>query len=195
METNASIEHILLSRLYLPLIALLIGYLLQLRHKKQTIEVALVCEINLLLDDLETTRNYLVSKNHYWLKEGENITTAPLDTSPPSRFYQSITSELHLLSKKSVTKVLLFHYEYEKTQNLKNNLFKRIKEYSDKGEILNESAVKRLRLERNRVVNNIDIIRSSISSPLRRIGGLTTSYNVESTSEIAEKLNNISSTT
>lgn len=140
---------------------------------------------------MEQTRAYLDSDEHYWLKEGVKITTAPLDTMPPPRFYNSAVTELYLLTKSEVEKVFEFYQQYEKTENLKKNLFLRIREYANSSKSLDRTDINRLKIERQRVVNNYKKILETIGAPISELQSLPSIYAVEQTASIARRVDNL----
>ena len=188
----------LITELYLPLWVLIFGsllvFLVQLHHKRETMTTVLLAEINQLLGEMEVAKEYLADDSHYWLRQGETISTAPLDTAPPPRFYYAAIPELHLLRTKEVKKVFAFYQQYERTENLKKNLFQRIREYVDAAQPLDKSAIDRLLVEKKRVVSNYNAVLRSLNAPVTKIGSLPDFYEVESTASIARRINRISST-
>lgn len=183
--------------LYLPFWVLIIGslvvFLAQLSHKRETLAAVILAEINQILIDITSTIEYLSSDSHYWLSEGHVINTAPLDTSPPPRFYHAAIPELHLFRTAEVKKIFSFYQQYEKTENLKKNLFLRIREYANAAKPLDKKAVERLMVEKTRTVQSYLAILNSVTFPISKLKKLPDSYLVESTASIAQRINLLSS--
>ncbi len=189
MET---MEQFLLENLYLPIWAgLFIGYLVyELKNLflRERLKVVILTEIKSSIRHAIETREYLQREDHYWLKQGDSFYQAPKDSYPGPIFFSKVASNLHVILKVDLEKILAFYNHLQKCERLKTALFERIRDHAIQGGALEASEVEALSLRRDRIVEGYAAISTLSDIQKLKVSSLPKSYEIPDTSEIAELL-------
>jgi hypothetical protein len=107
-------------------------------------------EINRLLADARENLDFLDRRLHYWLMVGQRLQAAPRAFLPSYRVLNGLLGEIHVLGRRTASKVLVFYEYHALCENLRQSLFVHIADLKETKGALTEAdvSVLRARLER-----------------------------------------------
>ena len=146
----SSIEKLLLYPGVVAVAAACLAYLYRQVAKRRTVSAMLETEINHLLRTARENLDFLDRPDHYWLKLGHVLKSAPKPFSPQYRVFDAVIGDLYILGRDRASNVLAFYEYHAFCENLRESLYARVQEFKDTGQALTEDDVQvlRRRLER-----------------------------------------------
>ena len=123
---------------------------------------------------------------------GDVLKRAPTDTGPTARIFTAVISDIYLLPKSDLLKVLRFYQHYQLCENLNRSLYDHIREYVRTSKPLTDRDVAILKIRKTRVCSGYSSLLQGKSSPINNIGELPSTYFMPSTASTAEQINRIS---
>ncbi len=185
------IDQLVSHPIWVGLIVGLLLYVLKTRSEAQALACALIADINQIRNYSDEIFEYLRSDIHYWLKAGATITRAPTHTGPEMRLVMAVLPNLHLLSKRDVSKVLGFYLHHQLCENLTKSLYRHIRSYTESDAPLTDADVRILALRRDRLLSGYESLLSGADLNIVKLRQLPDSYSITSTQSIARQLNHL----
>ena len=176
--------------LFFPLMVAVVGavftFVVKAMLQRRAIRATLQSEMRAMVKEMRANRNYLAGDQHYWLTPGRILTQAPIAVPPSERLFVALLSQLHLLRKRHLTRIVAFYSHANLSEHLREALFQRVREHVEAKVALTEMDVDVLRLRRNRLLTAYDALLEVDPSV---INSLPQSYPLPSDDALAATLN------
>lgn len=185
--------------LYFPLVVGVLGGLFvwafQLWRKRQAMIAALELEIGLILSDARGNLEFMRLTPHYWLTPGVKVVRAPTALSPPTVVFSALLSEIYVIGKGNVRRVLTFYTQHRLCEELRASLFANLAVLRDAGKVLTVGDVAVLEARLGRLCSAYDYLeRENPDETSVRMGDVRNTYEVPSADEVNSAIRELAAT-
>ncbi len=169
----------------------LIVYWTKLLRQQTTVRHALINEINMLLRQCGDFKEYLIQDGHDWLKEGMVLDESPVFIRSSYKVYKEALSQLYLLSKEEITKVLMFYNHHEECQTLLEILFARIHQQEESKKQLTDKQIAITKARVERIIDGLTSVLKIRGGQIVSLYVLPEKYGLPTAKETAIKMGHV----